>query len=134
VAHLDDYSEWSTVCLIKHISEPKIYIGGTLFNGEQPVTSISVDNYFYNISGHIDFPEEDDESLKSVKIVVEALENNNKTIIETSDTLNINRYDLNNNFNYKLHTKFENNKTYIINVSYISRGLYEKTITYLVVV
>lgn len=134
VAHLDDYSEWSTICLIKHISEPKIYIGGTLFNGEQPVTSISVDNYFYNISGHIDFSEEDDESLKSVKIVVEALENNNKTIIETSDTLNINRYDLNNNFNYKLHTKFENNKTYIININYISRGLYEKTITYLVVV
>lgn len=134
VAHLDDYSEWSTVCLIKHISEPKVYIGGTLFNGEQPVTSISVDNYFYNISGHIDFPKEDDESLKSVKIVVEVLENNNKTIIETSDTLNINRYDLNNNFNYKLHTKFENNKTYIINISYISRGLYEKTITYLVVV
>lgn len=117
--HLDDYSEWSTVCLIKQIVEPELRI-----NSKLPNSSVTVKVQSYLVAGQLFFNDADDETAKSYQIVLEKEVSGNYVILETSDTCYFNKYDTSNSYSYKLKTRLQDNCNYKVTVKYITRNLY----------
>ena len=118
--HLDEYSEWSTVCLIKQIIEPELRI-----NSKLPNSSVTVTVQSYLIAGQLFFNDADDESAKSYQIVLEKEVSGNYSVIETSGIYYFNKYDTSNTYSYKLKTRLQDNCNYKVIVKYITRNLYE---------
>ena len=119
-SHLDKYSEWSTVCLIKQIVQPELYI-----NTQSPNSAITVGIQSFLVSGRVDFDDADDETLKSCQIIVQKEIEGTAYLIETSPTIMCNKYDTAGTFSYKIKTRLEDNSKYIVTVKYITRNLYK---------
>lgn len=122
--HLNEYSEWSTICLIKQIDRPVVVV-----NNEQ-VTSTQAQPFVMEmltnsvaLYGNIEIPFDDDETVKSCQIILK----HDNIIIETSDILVLNKYDNKNSFAYRFKHLLEDNESYIIEISYITRNYYRST-------
>lgn len=125
-----DYSEWSTVTLLKCIQEPVVYIF-TLDAESDDANSLSkplvINSPLLNISGQIVFKEDESETVKTCTLRLNKInfDENNKevdTLIE-SVTLNINQYNNSNSFNYKFK-KMLDNGLYWLDISYITKNGY----------
>ena len=125
--NLDNFSEWSTICLIKKIHKPTIYINGTEINS---IRDLSVATNFYNISGSVYFSDGDDESLKKVHIDLLQKVDDVWNLLDETDITDINRYSLDDSFIYKFPIKLENNGHYEVVLTSLSRGLYEEIDNY----
>lgn len=125
-----DYSEWSTVTLLKCIQEPIVYIF-TLDAESDAANSLSkplvINSPLLNISGQIVFEDRESETVKTCTLRLSKInfDENNKevdTLIE-SVTLNINQYNNSNSFNYKFK-KMLDNGLYWLDISYITKNGY----------
>ena len=125
-----DYSEWSTVTLLKCIQEPVVYIF-TLDAESDAANSLSkplvINSPLLNISGQIIFEKDESETVKTCTLRLNKInfDENNKevdTLIE-SVTLNINQYNNSNSFNYKFK-KMLDNGLYWLDISYITKNGY----------
>lgn len=125
-----DYSEWSTVTLLKCIQEPIVYIF-TLDAESDAANSLSkplvINSPLLNISGQIIFEKDESETVKTCTLRLNKInfDENNKevdTLIE-SVTLNINQYNNSNSFNYKFK-KMLDNGLYWLDISYITKNGY----------
>ena len=125
-----DYSEWSTVTLLKCIQEPVVYIF-TLDAESDAENSLSkplvINSPLLNISGQIIFEKDESEIVKTCTLRLNKInfDENNKevdTLIE-SVTLNINQYNNSNSFNYKFK-KMLDNGLYWLDISYITKNGY----------
>jgi hypothetical protein len=73
--------------------------------------------------GNIEIPFDDDETVKSCQIILK----HNNIIVETSDILVLNKYDNKNSFAYRFKHLLEDDESYIIEISYITRNYYSST-------
>ena len=123
-------SEWSKVCLIKGISQPKITITGFQENAEEENNSeIIFTNSLSQISGKLSFEDaQEKEYLKSYNITI--LEDENERIVSKSGDIFTNYYDLN-EFYYQINYNLEEGKKYALIFTYTTSNGYQDTIKYL---
>ncbi len=122
-ANLQYFSEWSSVCLIRGISQPILTLQG--FDPEQTVTW-PVNNV--DIVGNLSFsdPAEQD-SLKKYKI---KLYDENNILLQDSGDIYTNDYVNINEINYTINYNLEENTEYYFTLEYETMNLYSDTITY----
>lgn len=126
--NLDNFSEWSTICLIRGISTPTLNIHGLDLIAEY--TEWNSGNI--DIIGNLTFlnPEET-ERLRSYDIKVYNFEN--ELIIDTEELYGSNYVNIN-QLNYTLKYMFEEGEKYKIVIHYTTTNLYEETLTYMILV
>lgn len=118
--NLSSLSEWSTVTLLKCITEPVVQIY-SLKSESEATGSIAINSPLLNISGSIVFQESGEtETIKTCTLALEKAETGG--LIEEV-TLTLNQYDNGNNFNYKFKKLLEDGK-YWLDVSYITKNGY----------
>lgn len=123
------FSEWSTVCLIKGIQQPIIYIKGfeDASNNEQVVfTTQAVDfvgSMYYEANSNIE-----KEFLKSYRIKLYKTINM-ETPITDSDVIYTNQYNPN-EINYSFKYGLEDGEEYTATLEFVTNNLYTETKTY----
>lgn len=123
--HINDFSEWSTVCLIKAIEKPILDL--VEFKASPEV--VTLESQDLNVVGKMTFEENADiekEILHSYQVSLFKIENELEKKIYTSDVLYTNRYNSPNEINYTipvLLTDFD--KTYFFKISYRTVNGYE---------
>lgn len=118
VENMDNFSEWSTVCLIRGISTPTLGVSG--YDNETGVISWSLANT--TILGQLIFAnEEETDTLKSYQI---KLYNNANELLTDSGILYANNYNNINSFNYTLKYNLQLNQSYYFTVDYTTMAAY----------
>ena len=122
-ANLNNFSEWSTVCLIRGISKPSLEVDG--IDSETGTITWSLANTV--ITGELKFEnEEETDTLKNYQV---KLYNGNKELLTDSGLLYANNYNNINSFNYTLKYNFEVNKEYSFTIDYTTMAGYTSQIT-----
>lgn len=122
--NLKNFSEWSSVCLIKAIIPPTIFL--TEFNTVSELTRFP--SSFIKVTGKAIFDEEETETLKSYnisifsKITKEKIYESNEIFTDTISALNI--------INFTIPIEFEKNIPYILKFKYTTRNLYSAINSY----
>ena len=116
--NLDNFSEWSTVCLIKSISTPVLTVEGFDAGSETllPVTILQV-------TGNLVFSKGEDETLKQYQLQI-IDRTNGEVVIADSGILYANSYNQPNQFTYTFKKELQSNIQYTLKVVYITRNLY----------
>lgn len=122
-ANLNNFSEWSTVCLIRGISKPSLEVDG--IDSETGTITWSLANTV--ITGELKF--EDEEETDTLKNYQVKLYNGNKELLTDSGLLYANNYNNINSFNYTLKYNFEVNKEYSFTIDYTTMAGYTSQIT-----
>lgn len=125
-SNLENFSEWSTVCLIRAISIPTINLQ-TFATNIIPNVYATLGNI--SVIGNLTFSDtEETDSLKSYRI---------KLYHELTDTLLLdsgeqfsNEYVDINAINYDINYSIEENKDYYFTLEYTTNALYTQTLTY----
>ena len=123
-ANLNKFSEWSTVCLIRGISAPILTVKGLDANADSSTWAApNVD-----LIGTLTFINTlETETLKSYRV---KLFDNNKELLTDSGDLYSNSYTDVNEIKYTFKYNFQDGENYSIQLSYITKNLYEETVTY----
>lgn len=123
-ANLSNFSEWSTVCLIRGISVPSLSVSG--FDTSADVTLWSLNNI--DVIGKINFsdPMETD-TLKSYQIKVY---NADDQLLSDSGLLYSNSYSNINEFNYTFEYQFNEGENYYFTFEYETANMYAESNTY----
>ena len=122
-ANIDSFSEWSTVCLVRAISNPILSVEG--WDSETGSITWSLANSV--IIGKLVFEdEEESDSLKSYQI---KLYNENKDLLTDSGLLYANNYNDINSFTYTLKYNFSADSIYSFTIDYITMAGYSDQIT-----
>lgn len=121
--NLNNFSEWSTVCLIRGISKSSLEVDG--IDSETGTITWSLANTV--ITGELKF--EDEEETDTLKNYQVKLYNGNKELLTDSGLLYANNYNNINSFNYTLKYNFEVNKEYSFTIDYITMAGYASQIT-----
>lgn len=117
--NLDNFSEWSTVCLIKAISTPVLTVSGL-----SSETEIELPSTTLQVAGNLTFSEQgEDETLKQYQLQILDRTNGDK-IIADSEVLYSNVYSEPNQFNYTFKRELVNGNQYSLKIGYITRNLY----------
>lgn len=134
--HLDNFSEWSTVCLIKPISLPKIELtnGWRSESAEQSILNSTT----LTVAGgliFVDSDEEDnyikvldeDETLRSYFMTLRKMSGSEGEgeIIETSGVKYVPANGPQNTFTYTFKTELEDQASYSVQINYTTRNLYQ---------
>ncbi len=116
VNNLENFSEWSTVCLIRGISKPIIQLASYIEEGKNNFTSRTL-----RVLGNLSFEDKNEtEVLSSYQLF---LKDENFTIVERTDQIYTNILNPN-AIDYTLGTLLEKNKTYELIIKYTTRNLY----------
>ena len=117
-ANLSNFSEWSTVCLVRGISVPSLSISG--FDISADTTIWSINNV--DVVGKIVYadPAETD-TLKSYQI---KLYDDKDTLISDSGLLYTNTYSNINEFNYAFEYAFKEGENYYFTFEYETANMY----------
>ncbi len=123
-ANLSNFSEWSTVCLVRGISVPSLSISG--FDISADTTLWSLNNV--DIVGRLIYadPAETD-TLKSYQI---KLYDTNSQLLSDSGVLYTNAYSNINEFNYTFEYAFNEGESYYFTFEYETANMYIETITH----
>lgn len=117
--NLDNFSEWSTVCLIKAISTPVLTVSGL-----SSETEIELPSTTLQVAGNLTFSEQgEDETLKQYQLQILDRTNGDK-IIADSGVLYSNVYNEPNQFSYTFKRELVNGNQYSLKIGYITRNLY----------
>ena len=123
--NLDNFSEWSTVCLIRGISTPTMNING-FDPGDGAITYWA--NANVDILGTLTFADPaESETLKSYRI---QLLDADRNLLTESGLLYSSNYNSINNFQYTLNYGLIEGDVYHLIVSYTTQNLYESTHDY----
>ena len=123
-ANLSLFSEWSTVCLVRGISYPRLIIDGLDTSADEMVwPSSNVD-----ITGKLTFLDENEtETLKSYRI---NLYDSQDTLLIDSGTLYTSVYSDVNQLKYVLKYALVDGLSYYFTIEYETKNLYHKTETF----
>lgn len=123
-ANINQFSEWSTVCLVRGISTPQLAVSGFTIDGG----NISWANYNPIIYGSIKFAnEEETEKLKSYQI---KLYNANDEVLIDSGIQYTNTNNNPNSFSYTLPYNFMAGESYKFTIECVTMDLYSALATY----
>lgn len=119
------FSEWSTVCLIRGISEPTVELKGFSTTSTAEITENIANT---QVVGQLLFADENEtETLKSYQIKVY---NSNNELLFDTNMLYSNDYTDVNTFNYAIKYYFPVGEGYYFTLNYITKNLYEETLKY----
>jgi hypothetical protein len=122
------FSEWSTVCLIKGIQQPKIYIKG-FENNDSDLETIFTSEVV-DFIGQMYFDENNEiekEYLKSYEVKI--YNNNSNVLLFSSGVIYTNEYNPN-EINYTLKYKLEDGINYKAVIFYTTNNEYTNSINY----
>lgn len=125
------FSEWSTVCLIKGITQPSIYIRGfeqSINDEEVALTTDAVSFVGKMYYGSIDTPNVEKEYLKQYYLKLYDADDL-KTPLAESGIIYTNSANVN-EINYTFKYGFENEKSYVVRLTYQTNNLYTETLEY----
>jgi len=127
--NLMHFSEWSTVCLVRGISVPKLalqdYESGSITDIYNTIANVQV-------LGELTFANEDEtETLRSYNVVL--YDNDDNKLIDSGEIYTSNFSNVN-EINYPLNYSFEVDNTYYFKVTYTTQNLYTETVTFYVYV
>ena len=118
-AQSGNFSEWSTVCLIRGISAPELKVDG--------IDSVSWALANANFTGQLTFKDEEEtDTLKSYQI---KLYDEQNTLLTDSGLLYANNYNNVNSFNYTFKYNFIAGQTYYFTIDYTTMAGYVDMIT-----
>ena len=131
--HLDLFSEWSTVCLIRRITEPQIKqnslvfpTGGDHYEYETP---------FLRFNGKVQFGPNEEEYLKEYRLrlytTTDSSPYDNGELIEDSGIQYPDRDIDVNKILYNFTTKLQGDSRYNLYVDIVTNNLYQKTTSYI---
>ena len=122
-ANLSNFSEWSTVCLVRGISTPSLNIIN--FDSTADATIWSLNNV--DIIGNLTFASSaETDTLKSYQIKLYNLKNE---LLNDSGILYSNAYSNVNEFNYTFEYVFNEGDSYYFTFDYETTNLYKDTVT-----
>lgn len=123
-ANLSNFSEWSTVCLVRGISAPSLSVSG--FDISADTTLWSLNNV--DVVGRLVYadPAETD-TLKSYRIKVY---NTNNQLLSDSGLIYSNAYSNINEFNYTFEYQFNDGENYYFTFEYETANMYTESNTY----
>ena len=116
--NLSCFSEWSTVVLIRSISNPTLILNS--FNKQSNLTTFTLSDII--IAGKVNFDIGDQETLKSYRIKIYNQEKNN--ILQDSGDIYTDLYANNNQIKYKCKYNFEKNANYVLEIQLLTQNLY----------
>ena len=119
------FSEWSTVCLIRGISEPTVELKGFSTSTTASILENIADT---QIVGQLTFSDENEtETLKSYRVRVY---NSADKLLYDTDILYTSDYTDVNNFNHAIPYNFEVATGYYFVLDYTTKNLYSESLTY----
>ena len=122
-----NFSEWSTVCLIRGISEPTVSL--TYFAPDPTINTIQEAIANIQIVGKLTFADENEtETLKSYNI---AVYDNQDTLLYYTNEQFSNDFVDTNTFNYDIKRYLPAGEGYYFNLTYTTNNLYTETVKYL---
>lgn len=123
-ANLSNFSEWSTVSLVRGISTPSLNIVG--FDTTTDIIVWSIDKV--DLIGKLTFASaEETDTLKSYQVKLYDSENN---LLRDSGILYTNTYSNINEFNYTFDYGFKETETYHFSFEYETANMYNDSIAY----
>ena len=123
-ANLSNFSEWSTVCLVRGISIPTLNINGFDINAETTLWSINN----VDIVGNLTFVDKNEtDTLKSYQIKLYDIKDN---LLVDSEILYSNSYSNVNEFNYTFEYEFKEGENYYFIFNYETNNMYSESITH----
>lgn len=123
--NLNQFSEWSTVCLIRGISEPTVQLQGF---GEGIVSTIYDTVVNTKIIGELIFADPNEtETLKSYNI--KAYDDNDNLLLESEEQYSSNFTEVN-HFNYIIKYWFQAGNNYRLVLTYTTKNLYTESVEF----
>ena len=124
------FSEWSTVCLIRGISEPTVSL--TDLSPSPSVNTLQEAIANIQIAGQLFFTDENEtETLKSYNI---KLYDSNDTLLYTTDEQYTSSFTNVNEFNYNIKRYIPAGTGYYFILTYTTNNLYSDAVTYLLTI
>ena len=123
-ANLSNFSEWSTVCLVRGISVPSLSISG--FNISADMTLWSLNNV--DVVGKLTYADSaETDTLKSYQIKLYDI---NNQLLSDSGVIYSNAYSNINEFNYTFEYAFNEGESYYFTFEYETANMYTESNTY----
>lgn len=123
-ANLSNFSEWSTVCLVRGISVPSLSVSG--FDISADTTLWSLNNV--DVVGRLTYADSaETDTLKSYQI---KLYNINNQLLSDSGIIYSNAYSNVNEFNYTFEYAFNEGENYYFTFEYETANMYTESNTY----
>ena len=124
VANLSNFSEWSTVCLVRGISVPSLSVSG--FDISADTTLWSLNNV--DVVGKITYADSaETDTLKSYQIKLYDI---NNQLLSDSGIIYSNAYSNINEFNYTFEYAFNEGESYYFTFEYETANMYIESNTY----
>ena len=124
VMNLSNFSEWSTVCLIRGISTPSLLLNG--FDELSNLTFLSLDNV--SIVGTLTFENSaETDCLKNYQI---KLYNTSNNLLFDTGLLYPNTYNNLNEINYTFEYAFNEGEQYYFTITYETMNMYKESLNY----
>ena len=123
-ANLSNFSEWSTVCLVRGISIPSLSISG--FDISADTTLWSLNNV--DVVGRLTYADSaETDTLKSYQIKLYDI---NNQLLSDSGIIYSNTYSNINEFNYTFEYAFNEGESYYFTFEYETANMYTESNTY----
>ena len=132
VDNVDYFSEWSTVCLIRAISQPILTLQNLSSSSEEEGPSIGITTNTLDIVGSLTFQDsQESDSLSSYQIKLYDEDNN---LLTDSGIIYTSAYNNPNEINYTLKYTLENGSAYTVTIDIATNNYYYQTFTYNIIV
>ena len=127
-ANRDYFSEWSSVCLIKGIQQPLVYLNDFEDSAYTEQKTILA-NPIITVAGKLYYKNQvaQKEYLKSYNIKIYDVEQN--TLVWQSQEIYADSYNLN-QFNYEINYSLTDGIDYVMELTYTTNNAYVETLTY----
>ena len=123
-ANLSNFSEWSTVCLVRGISVPSLSVSG--FDVSADTTLWSLNNV--DVVGKLTYADSaETDTLKSYQIKLYDI---NNQLLSDSGAIYSNAYSNINEFNYTFEYAFNEGESYYFTFAYETANMYTESNTY----
>ena len=132
VDNVDYFSEWSTVCLVRAISQPILTLQNLSSSLEEEGSSVAISTNTLDIVGSLTFQDsQESDSLSSYQIKLYDEDNN---LLTDSGIIYTSAYNNPNEINYTLKYTLENGSAYTVTVDIATNNYYYQTFTYNIIV
>ena len=132
VDNVDYFSEWSTVCLVRAISQPILTLQNLSSSSEEEGSNIAISTNTLDIVGSLTFQDShESDSLSSYQI---KLYDEDDNLLTDSGIIYTSAYNNPNEINYTLKYILENGSAYTVTIDIATNNYYYQTFTYNIIV
>lgn len=132
VDNVDYFSEWSTVCLVRAISQPILTLQNLSSSSGEEGSNIAISTNTLDIVGSLTFQDsQESDSLNSYQIKLYDEDNN---LLTDSGIIYTSAYNNPNEINYTLKYILENGSAYTVTIDIATNNYYYQTFTYNIIV